>query len=196
MKILHFLLVVLTTLTLAYPAHGAYEGEEEGGPGPYEVKDPATSSGWFMGTNQGVLFFVGDSSDLVGTQYYGIIQGGYSIKGIFKPMFRLGQAIGRLNGFLDPTTFFFIFEAGFKVTPLRTKVRPHFLGSAGFYILDFSNVPSAVHRDTNFTFSGGGGLEIQFGRSIMDLTGAYRYFVNSGANLQGVEITLGYMFQF
>ena len=129
-------------------------------------------------------------------QYYGTIYGGYNIEGYFQPMIRIGQAIGSLNGFFQPTTYFFIFEGGFRATPIRTKVRPIFLGTAGFYVLDFTQFGSPVQTGVNFTFAGGGGLEVSFGHSHLDIIASYRGFTNRGPYLQGMEVTLGYTYQF
>jgi hypothetical protein len=111
-------------------------------------------------------------------------------------MLRIGQALGSLNQFGNASTFFFTLEGGIRVTPIRTKVRPYFLGTAGMYILNLSGPYTAVQSGTNLTYSGGGGLEVQFGSNRFTLGSAYRGFVNSGPDLTSVEITLGYIFQF
>lgn len=173
--------------------------DEEGGTSPGEVYDdtpPEKRSGWFLGSDQGILFFVGDSADVLNSQYFGTLFGGYSVKGYFQPFFSIGQAIGSLDGF-NATTFFFIFEGGARFTPLRTKVRPFFTGTLGVYILDFSTFPGVfLSNGANFTYSGGGGLAVSFGRSNLELKGSYRGFRNTGGDLQGVSVTLGYFFQF
>jgi hypothetical protein len=129
-------------------------------------------------------------------QYYSTIFGGYNFRGIFQPMIRLGQAIGSANGFFDPTTFFFILEGGFRVTPIRYKFRPYFVGSAGMYVLSFDDFGFPVDGGVNFTYSGGGGLEYSFGSNTISLGSAFRGFVNGGLDFNGVEVTLGYVFQF
>ncbi len=158
----------------------------------YERKD----HGWFIGSDQGVLFFVGDGSEFIDPQYYGSIYGGYSYRGILQPMIKLGQAIGSTGDFLDATTFFFIFEAGIRVVPLQTKVRPYFIGTAGGYVLDFFDFDFPVQEDTNFTYSVGGGIEVEFGPSHLTLGSEYRGFINDGIDLQGVAVTIGYLFEF
>lgn len=152
--------------------------------------------GWFLGSDQGVMFFVGDSGNFVNPQYFGSVFGGYNIKGYFQPMIRLGQAIGSLDSFFNPTTFFFIFEGGFRATPLRTKVRPYFSGTAGMYVLDVDDFGSPVRNGVNFTFSGGAGLEFSFGHNTIGVGGEYRGFVNPGPYLNAVAVTLGYTFTF
>jgi hypothetical protein len=152
--------------------------------------------GWFLGSDQGVMFFVGDSANLVNLQYFGSVFGGYNIKGYFMPMIRLGQAIGSLDSFFQPTTFFFIFEGGFRATPLRTKIRPFFSATAGLYVLDVDDFGSPVRNGANFTFSAGGGIEYNFGHNTIGLGTEYRGFVNSGPFLNAIAITLGYTFTF
>jgi hypothetical protein len=197
MKKYLILLVTLLVCVPAYPVHAAYDEEvppQEGG--IYDDTPPEKRSGWFLGGDQGVLFFVGDSAQVFNAQYYGSVFGGYNIKGWIQPMVSLGQAIGSLNGF-GATTFWFIFEGGARFTPLRTKVRPFFLGTAGLYILDFSNFGGVfVSSGANFTYSGGGGVMVSFGRSNLEVKGIYRGFRNNGGDLQGVAVTLGYYFQF
>lgn len=183
------LLAILCLSELSFPSlsHAALDEEVE-----YKEK----SSGWTLGTDQGVLFFIGDSAGLVNPQYYGTIYGGYNIKGIFMPMVRLGQAYGSLSGFGNPSTYWFSMEGGFRVTPLRTKVRPFFLASAGFYVLSFTDLGTPVDNGLNFTFSGGGGLEVEFGPSALTVEGAYHGFANGGPYLEGISVTLGYRYQF
>jgi hypothetical protein len=195
MNLIRSLFIIALILISCGPLHAAYEGEEEGSYPEYE-ENPELRSGWLMGTDQGILFFVGEAGDFINPQYYGTLFGGYNIKGLFQPMIRLGQAIGSLSTDFNPTTFFFIFEGGFRLTPLRTKIRPFISGTAGFYVLSFDQFGSQVQNDTNFTFSTGGGIEGSFGRSSIFLSGAYRGFVNAGPFLQGIEITLGYAFRF
>lgn len=186
MKAVRIALILFVLSTFAIPAHAEYEGE-------FPQENP---SGWFLGTDQGILFFPGNSGRFINPQYYGTIFGGYDINGYFQPMLRIGQALGTMSSFGNPTSFWFILEGGFRATPLRTKVRPYFTGTAGFYVLSFNNFGNPVQDELNFTFSGGGGLEIAFGRSAITVGGAYRGFTNSGPYLNGVEITLGYKFQF
>lgn len=198
MKLLRVILILFVMLLAVPKLDAAYEGEGEvegEGEGPYGTGKEKTS-GWFLGTDQGVLFFLGDSSDLMGTQYYLTTYGGYNIKGILQPMVRLGQAFGSANTFFNPSTYFFIFEGGARVTPIRTMVRPFLSGTAGLYILSFDDFDTIVQSDTNFTFSGGGGVEVAFGSSRLTIGGEYRGFQNSGFDLRGVEVTLGYFFQF
>jgi hypothetical protein len=193
-------LILFLTLILCAPAfsvHAAY-GEEDGQQdnGVYDDTPEQKRSGWFLGSDQGVLFFVGDSDQVLNAQYYGSLFGGYSIKGWFQPFVSLGQAIGSLDAF-NVTTFFFIFEGGARFYPVRTKIRPFFLATTGLYVLDFSNFPgSLISTGANFTYSAGGGIAFTFGRSNLDLKGVYRGFHNNGADLQGVAVTLGYFFQF
>lgn len=193
-------LILLITLALCLPAfsvHAAYD--EEGGQQGDEVYDdtpPQKRSGWFLGSDQGVLFFVGDSDQVLNAQYYGSLFGGYSLKGWIQPFASLGQAIGSLNNF-NVTTFFFIFEGGARFFPVRTKVRPFFTGTVGLYVLDFSNFNGVlISNGANFTYSGGGGLAVTFGRSNLELKGVYRGFRNTGGDLQSIAVTLGYYFQF
>jgi hypothetical protein len=202
MKFRRYILLLCTVGALSFPmktqAQGITEVSPQNSPSPTsEYEKEEKDSGWFIGSDQGVLFFVGNSSHLVGTQYYGTLFGGYTVKGIFQPMVRIGQAIGTLNGFFDPTTFFFIMEGGFEVTPLRTMISPYFRGTSGFYVLSFDDFGGPpVQTDTNFTYSGGGGVKVKFGSSRLTIGSAYRGFINSGINLQSVEVTLGYTFQF
>jgi len=89
-------------------------------------------------------------------------------------------------------------EGAFKITPLRHHMfTPYFIGSAGMYVLSFDSFGSLIRNETNFTYTGGGGLEFRLGSSNKIMIGSeYRGFVNSGANFQGVSVTLGYAFQF
>lgn len=188
-------LLLLWTLLLLLPAftvQAAYDGE---GNGPYDEL-PEKRSGWFLGSDQGVLFFVGDSGDLFNVQYWGSLFGGYNVGGWVQPFVSLGQGIGTLKGFGNPTTFWFVFEGGSRFTPLHTVVRPFFSGTVGLYVLDFSNFGAPVNSGANLTYSGGGGLEFSFGRSNLELKGNYRGFRNAGGDLQGVTVTLGYFFKF
>jgi hypothetical protein len=193
-------LILIITLALCLQAsfvHAAYD-EEEGKQGGemYDEIPAEKRSSWFLGSDQGVLFFVGDSAKVLNPQYYGSLFGGYSIKGWIQPMVSLGQAIGSLNNIND-TTFFFFFEGGARFFPIRTKVRPFFFGTAGLYVLNFSNFAgSLVSTGANFTYTGGGGLTVTFGRSNLELKGAFRGLNNNGAFLEGVAVTLGYFFQF
>lgn len=195
MKSLVAFLILLGSLSpsLARPAR-AQEVVEPGAYGPLE-QDPHRNR-WFLGTDQGVLFFVRDGGNFINAQYYSTIYGGYNIREIVQPMVRIGQAIGSANAFFNPTTFFFIFEAAVKVTPVRYWVRPYFLGSAGMYVLSFDDFGFPVRDNVNFTYSGGGGLEFSFGRNTVGLGSAFRGFNNSGLNLYGVEVTFGYTFSF
>lgn len=186
MRILRISLILLTLMALSHPSFAEFEGE-------FPQDNP---SGWFLGTDQGILFFTGDSDRFVNAQYYGTIYGGYNINGYFQPMLRIGQAIGSMSSFGNPTSFWFIMEGGFRATPLRTMVRPYFMGTAGFYVLSYDQFANPVAEGVNFTFSGGGGLEVAFGHSALTVGGAYRGFTNSGPYLNSVEITLGYRFQF
>jgi len=174
--------------------------EEDAPPqNPGNVYEEEKLSGWFLGSDQGILFFVGNSAHFIGPQYYGTLFGGYNIKGIFQPMLRLGNAVGNANAFFNPTTFFFTVEAAFKVTPIaRGRFSPYFLGSLGMYILNFDDFGSPVRQNTNLTFAGGGGLEVRFGGNHNHVTigSEYRGFVNSGPDLRSVDVTLGYAFQF
>ena len=165
----------------------------EEGEGPYGEE---SQSGWSLGTDQGVQWFVGNSSRFINAQYYGAVYGGYNFGGYIMPMIRMAQSFGSLNGFGNPSTFWFILEGGFRATPVRYKIRPYFVGTAGFYYLSFTNLGSPVQGGSNFTFNGGGGLEVALGRSALTVGGAYRGFTNPGLYLQGVEVTLGYRFQF
>ncbi len=158
--------------------------------------DKNDENGWFLGSDQGVLFFVGNSSHFVGPQYYGSFFGGYNIRGIVQPIIRIGQAIGSTNGFINATTFFFTMEGGLRFTPLRTKFRPFFISTIGFYHLSFNDFGFPVFDDTNLTYTAGGGLEYKFGPSRINVSSEYRGFNNAGLNLHGVEVTLGYTFQF
>lgn len=169
-----------------------YPGQE---PRPVE-KNPEHRSGWFLGSDQGVLFFVGDSDNFMGPQYYFTFFGGYNFNGWIAPMLRMGQAIGNANGFFDPTTFFFILEGGVKITPLRTKFRPYFEGLLGFYVLDYDDFGFPIRDDVNFTFSTGGGVEYKFGANTIGVGAAYRGMLNEGLDMQGVQVTFVYSFQF
>jgi len=153
-------------------------------------------NGWFVGSDLGVLFFVGNSEHFIGPQFYSSFFGGYNIRGIVQPILRLGQAVGSTNGFFHDTTFFFMMDGGLRFTPLRTKFRPFFIGTVGFYSLSFNDFGFPVFSDTNLTYTGGGGLEYKFGPNRINIASEYRGFVNNGMNLQGVEVTLGYTFQF
>ncbi len=152
--------------------------------------------GWFIGSDQGVLFFVGTSGNFMDLQYYGSVFGGYNFRGIVQPLMRLSQAIGSTDGFFDATTFFFMLEGGLKITPIRTKFRPFFIGTVGFYHLDFNDFGSPIFDDTNFTFTAGGGLEYKFSSSRINVSSEYRGMINDGLDLRGVQVTLGYAFQF
>lgn len=196
MKQYRLYFLILLSVLITTPSFAAYEGESENEePGAYE-ESIEKQSGWFMGTDQGVMFFVGNANRFANAQYYGTIYGGYNIKGYLQPMLRIGQAFGSLQGFGNPSSFWLIVEGGFRVTPLRTKIRPFFLGTIGFYYLNVANLGNPVRGGNNLTFAGGGGLEIEFGRSILQLGSAYRGFRNTGPYLQAVEITIGYQFEF
>lgn len=196
MKITRILLTLLFLVGLSSPALADYEGEE--GPGPYGVEEKR--SGFFMGTDQGVLFWVGNSANFMGIHYYGTIFGGYNVKGYIQPLVRISQGFGSVQnqsaGFSNASSYLFIMEAGARFTPLRTKVRPFFSGMAGFYVLNFGGIATPVTSGVDFTFSGGGGLEVEFGRSTITLLGEYRGLRNGGPYLQGVAVTFGYIFQF
>lgn len=182
--------IILLTIFLLGPVssvHGYYEGEDE---------PPEKRSGWFLGSDQGVMFWLGDTANFFNVQYYGTLFGGYNIKGYVQPLIRFGQAIGSLKGFGNPTTYWFIIEGGARFTPLRTKIRPFFVGTGGLYVLDFSNFGSLIQTGANFTYTGGGGIQFSFGRSTLELKGQYRGFLNGGGNLQGMNVTFGYFFQF
>ncbi len=196
MRKISLLLIACILLLGATPLQAQEEGAPAPNPPPTYGSEKDDGGGWFIGSDQGVLFFVGDSSNFVGAQYYGTEYGGYNVKGWFQPILRLGQALGSLNQFGNPTTFFFILEGGMRFTPIHTKVRPYFLGTGGMYVLNFSNFGSPVRDDTNFTFSGGGGLEVALGPSRIIVGSAYRGFINDGRNLKSVEVTVGYAFQF
>jgi hypothetical protein len=191
------LFITLLFILPVYSVHAAYVEEEV--PPQGEVFDdtpPEKRSGWFLGSDQGVLFFVGDSAQVLNAQYYGSLFGGYNIKGYIQPLVSLGQAIGSTSGF-NSSTFWFIFEGGARFTPLRTKVRPFFSGTAGLYVLSVDTFPGIlITSGANFTYSGGGGIAVSFGRSNLEVKGTYRGFRNSGGDLQGVAVTLGYFFQF
>ncbi len=187
-------LAVLFVLSIAQAQDDVGEVTPLPPPAPAEEKD---YDGWLLGSDQGVLFFVGDSSNFIGPQYYGTIFGGYNFRGIFQPMLRLGQALGSLNGFFAPTTFFFIFESAFRITPVRKMFTPYFIGTAGMYVLSFDNFfGSPVDSGVNFTYSGGGGIQINFGHNQISVGSAFRGFLNNGPDLNSVEVTLGYGFQF
>lgn len=192
MKAFRLVLIILFFFFATAPAHAAYDGEGEG---PYEI-GVEKRSGWSLGTDQGILFFVGNSSNFVNAQYYGTLFFGYNFEGYIMPIIQIGQAFGSLKGFGTPTTFWFMMDGGFRVTPLRTKVRPFLEGTGGFYVLSFTDLGSPVNGELNFTFLGRGGIEVEFGRSALTVGGGYRGFINSGLYLQGVEVTLGYRFQF
>lgn len=195
MKKLLNLFLCLLSFGAAAPALAQADYYNQAQPIPQQV-DYEKKSGWFLGSDQGVLFFVGDSGDFMGPQYYGSIFGGYNIQGYIAPMIRIAQTIGSARGFFDPTTFFFIMEGGVKITPLRTKFRPYFEGTAGFYVLDFSDLGFPIQDDVNFTFAAGGGIEYKFGASTIGIGSSYRGMINDGLNLRGVQVTLGYSFQF
>lgn len=199
MRFVRFFLILMVLWTWAAPLHAAYDGE--GQEGPYEEgkwDQPAWKrGGWFLGSEQGVLFFVGNNNQFANTQYYGNVFGGYNFKGWFSPVFRMGNGWGSIPTPIgSSSSYFFIFEGGIRATPLRTMVRPFFEGTAGVYILSFDNFGSPVQSEANFTYTGGGGLEVSFGRSNLTIGGEYRGFNNSGVSLTGVTITLGYYFQF
>ncbi|HCU23918.1 MAG TPA: hypothetical protein DF383_02785 [Deltaproteobacteria bacterium] len=189
-----FLLGGASTLAAQETPPPEYPDQPYPPPGP-KFGEPH-ESGWFMGSDQGVLLFVGNSSNFFNAQYYGTIFGGYNFKGIVAPMLRIGQAFGSTNELFDVGTFIFILEGGLRVTPLRSKFRPYFLGTAGFYVLDFNDFDFPVADGLDFTFSAGGGFEYQLGASRIGLGSVYRGFVNPRTDLRSVEITLGYTFQF
>lgn len=175
------------------------------GPPPYEQggyasggygENPLHRSSWFLGSDQGVLFFVGNSSNLLNLQYYSTIFGGYDIKGYVQPMLRFGTALGNAEVFFNPSTFFFILEGAVRVTPLRTKIRPYIEASAGMYILDFDDFGFPIRDGVNFTYSAGGGVEFRFGHNAVSVGSAFRGFVNSGFDFNGVTVTFGYAFHF
>ncbi len=181
---------------------GSARAEEVDTSGGYEAppqaeEDPTHRSGWFLGSDQGVLIFTGNGGNFFNLQYYSNIFGGYNFKGLFQPMVRLGQAIGSAELFFNPTTFFFIFEAGVRITPIRYKVRPYFIGTAGLYYLDFDDFGFPIREGANFTYTGGGGIEILFGsHNGITIGGEFRGFVNDGLDFYGVTVSLGYTFQF
>ncbi len=194
-------------LLLALPASRGYAAYQEDDPGltppsgqnapqQFDDREPYKRSGWFLGSEQGVLLFLGNSSNLVDPQYLGTLFGGYRIQGWVYPYLRMSQAIGSLGGFFNPTTFFFMLEGGVKFTPLRTFIRPFFQGGLGFYVLDFTQFGSTVQTGVDFTAHGGGGIEFCFGHSSINLSSNYRIFQNGGPDLQAVEATLGYSWQF
>lgn len=197
------LLLSMTAAFRAFAQEGPPEGYGPNGPnGPNQPYPPNfelekhDENGWFLGSDLGVLFFVGNGEHFIGPQFYSSFFGGYNIRGIVQPILRLGQAVGSTNGFFHDTTFFFMMDAGLRFTPLRTKFRPFFLGTVGFYSLSFNDFGFPVFADTNLTFTGGGGLEYKFGPNRINVASEYRGFINNGIDLRGVEVTLGYSFQF
>ncbi len=192
-----FLALLISTLTLVVTAPAFAQPDDYGRPNQAPARvDYEKQGGWFLGSDQGVLFFVGDSGDFMGPQYYGSIFGGYNFGGWIAPMLRIAQTIGSARGFFDPTTFFFIMEGGVKITPLRSKFRPYIEGLVGFYLLDYSDFGFPIQDDVNFTFATGGGIEYKFGASTIGVGSSYRGMINTGLDLRGVQVTLGYSFQF
>jgi len=174
----------------------SYGGQPPPPPQQYQ-EDPTHRSGWFLGSDQGVLFFVGNSSNLLNAQYYSTIFGGYDIKGYFQPMLRIGSAIGNAEVFFNSGTWFFTFEGVVRATPLRYKIRPYFEASAGLYILSFDDFGFPIRDGTNFTWSAGGGIEFIFaGHNAVSVGSAYRGFVNEGFDFNGVTVTFSYAFKF
>ncbi|MFO1462931.1 MAG: outer membrane beta-barrel protein [bacterium] len=200
MKKLSLFLAILATLMAAPRARSQEVPQDTGGANPsYPASidlDQQDEDGWFIGSDQGVLFFVGTGGNFMGPQYYGSVFGGYNVRGIVQPMLRIAQAIGSTDGFINATTFFFMMDGGFRITPIRTKFRPFFIGTVGFYHLDFNDFGFPMQDDTNFTFTAGGGLEYKFGASRLNVSSEYRGFINDGMDLRGVQVTLGYAFQF
>ncbi|MDL1872203.1 porin family protein [Deltaproteobacteria bacterium PRO3] len=202
MKKFLMILTCFATVAAGLPAFG--QGQElpqdTGGANPsYPASidlSEQDEDGWFIGSDQGVLFFVGTSGNFMDLQYYGSVYGGYNFRGIVQPLMRLSQAIGSTEGFFNATTFFFMLEGGLKITPIRTKFRPFFIGTVGFYHLDFNDFGSPIFDDTNFTFTAGGGLEYKFSSSRINVSSEYRGMINDGLDLRGVQVTLGYAFQF
>lgn len=193
-----FLLIFLLGFFLWKPNLSySHEDEPPEDPPPYETPEfEDKPGGWFIGVDQGILFFVGESESLFSAQYFSSFYGGYSVQGIVGPMIKMSQAFGSLDHFSSPTTYFFMFEGGLRITPMKTMVSPFIEGSAGFYVLNFTDFGSPTNNDTNFTFSVGGGLEVAFGASRLTLGSTYRGFINSGQDLRSVTVTLGYGFQF
>ncbi|KAB2841142.1 porin family protein [bacterium] len=202
MKNLLMILGICSLVAAGLPAFG--QGQEvpqdTGGANPsYPASidlSEQDEDGWFIGSDQGVLFFVGTSGNFMDLQYYGSVYGGYNFRGIVQPLMRLSQAIGSTDGFFNATTFFFMLEGGLKITPIRYKFRPFFIGTVGFYHLDFNDFGSPIFDDTNFTFTAGGGLEYKFSSSRINVSSEYRGMINDGLDLRGVQVTLGYAFQF
>ena len=201
-----FILILTLLLSLTPSLHAQQDPEPV--PEDGEGVDPQPSyrplhyynddgSGWFIGSDQGAWIFVGRSDDLISTQYYSTLFGGYNFKGLVQPMFRLGSAVGNISDLYAPRNFFFTFEAAVKVTPLKTKVRPYMVASAGLYVLDFEESYTPLYNEANFTYSVGAGLEVALTEhNLITLGSSYRGFINQGPDLQAVEITAGYSYQF
>ncbi len=208
MKRLLSCLALAFSLSFTFISHSHAHEDHEPVPEDGQGLDPQPSyrpvhyynddgSGWFIGSDQGAWIFLGRSSDLISTQYYSTLFGGYNFKGLVQPMFRLGSAIGNLSDLYAPNNFFFTFEAAVKVTPLKTKVRPYMVASAGLYVLDFEEAYTPLYNEANFTYSAGAGLEVALTEhNLITLGSSYRGFINQGPDLQAVEITVGYSYQF
>ena len=191
------LLACLILIGFLCPMTLPYAGAQEVDGGYYAAEEDPHRNRWFLGSDQGVLFFTNDAGNFINLQYYSTIYGGYNIRDIVQPMIRLGQGIGSADAFFNPTTFFFILEAAVKVTPIRYKIRPFLVGSAGMYVLDFDDFGFPIRDGVNFTFATGGGLEFSFGgHNTIGIGAEYRGFLNEGLDLFGVTVTLGYTFQF
>ncbi|HEX5033258.1 MAG TPA: hypothetical protein VFW62_02145, partial [bacterium] len=81
-----FLFFSCLFLTLAASASVRAQPDDYGRPYPGQAprpveSDPEHRSGWFIGSDQGILFFVGTSDDFMGPQYYFTFFGGYNFKG-------------------------------------------------------------------------------------------------------------------
>ena len=83
-KFLSFFLFALS-FAAAVPAFAQPDDYGSPHPPPQQV-DQEKQGGWFLGSDQGVLFFVGTGDDFMGPQYYGSIFGGYNIDGWIAPM--------------------------------------------------------------------------------------------------------------
>ena len=195
MKKILFNFIMILVCATAVPL-GAQEEPADGQPYPASIELKEKDSGWFIGTDQGVLFFVGTSGNFMSPQFYSSIFGGYDIKGYVQPILRISSAFGNTDEAFPTTTFFFMMEGGVRFTPLRTKFRPYFISTVGFYFLDFPDFAFPIASDTNFTFTAGGGLEYKFGSGRINIGSEYRGMLNDRIDLRGVQVTLGYIFQF
>jgi hypothetical protein len=94
------------------------------------------------------------------------------------------------------SSFFFMTEFDLKVNLLKKGFSPFVQGGVGMYVLSFSGFDPLVSRDTNLTYTAGGGFDYIFGSNSVGLGVNYRGFLNDTRNFKMLEIVIQYAFHF